>query len=107
MARDTLITAPGKGCPVNTGCANYTLGIPAANPSVGTFNPTGAQQPAPPSGGAVNYTLDAQAFVPGGGGQADCTPSDLQTNMTNTHTPLTVTVGGSSTAATLAFTSCE
>ena len=107
VARDTLITAPGKGCPVNTGCANYTLGIPAANPSVGTFNPTGAQQPAPPSGGAVNYTLDAQAFVPGGGGQADCTPSDLQTNMTNTHTPLTVTVGGSSTAATLAFTSCE
>jgi len=74
------------GCPVNTDCATYTLGIPASNPSIGTFNTTGVQQPAAPMGGAVNYTLDAQAFVPGGGGQADCSPSDLQTNMTNTNT---------------------
>ena len=107
VARDTLTTTPGNGCPATTDCVNYTLEIPAANPSIGMFNPNGAQQPAPPSGGTVNYTVDAQAVVPGGGGQADCSPSDLQTNMTNTNIPLTATVGSSSTAATLAFTSCQ
>ena len=104
---DTLTTAPGNVCPVNTDCANYTLGVPASNPSIGTFNTTAVQQPAPPMGGAVNYTLDALAFVPGGGGQADCSPSELETNTTNTIAPLTVTAGNSSTAATLAFTSCQ
>jgi hypothetical protein len=106
-ATDTLMTASGTGCPVNTDCANYTLGVPASNPSVGTFNTTGVQQPAPPAKGVVNYTVDAQAFVPGGGGQTDCNPSDLQTSMTNTNTPLAVTPGNPSTAATLPFTSCQ
>jgi hypothetical protein len=106
-ATDTLMTASGNGCPLNTDCANYTLGVPASNPSVGTFNASGVQQPAPPAKGVVNYTIDAQAFVPGGGGQMDCNPSDLQTSMTNSNTPLTVTPGNPSTAATLAFSSCQ
>src|SRR5262249_40352576 len=32
----SLPTLPGT-CPANTDCANYTLGVPAGNPSVGTF----------------------------------------------------------------------
>src|SRR5579885_1272134 len=79
---------------------------PAANPSVGAFT-MGNQSPAAPAGPPVGYTLDAIAFVPGSGGQLDCSPSDLETNQTSTNTPLTVTSGMSVTAATLAFTGCQ
>jgi hypothetical protein len=106
-ATATLTTAPGPGCPVNTDCADYTLAVPAANPSVGTFTATGNQTPAPPPGGTVGYSLDANAFVPGSAGTADCSPSNLQTSQTSANAPLTVTVGGSVTAATLAFTGCQ
>ena len=103
----TLMTAPGVSCPANTDCVSYTLSVPAANPSVGAFSSSGNQSPALPAAGAVNYTLDAGAFVPGSAGQADCSPSDLQTSQTNSSTPLTVTSGVSVTAATLAFTGCN
>jgi len=93
--------------PVNTDCVGYTLSVPAANPSVGAFNSAGNQKPSLPAAGAVNYTVDAEAFVPGSAGQADCSSSDLETNMTSTNTPLAVTPGGSVTAATLAFTGCQ
>jgi hypothetical protein len=106
-ATATLTTAPGPGCPVNTDCEDYTLAVPAANPSVGTFTATGNQTPAPPPGGTVGYSLDANAFVPGSAGTADCSPSNLQTSQTSTNAPLTATVGGSVTAATLAFTGCQ
>jgi hypothetical protein len=106
-ATATLTTAPGAGCPANTDCATYTLGLPASSPSVGAFNTTGSQQPAPPMLGTGSYTIDAEAFVPGSAGQADCNPSDLQTSLTNTNSPLTVTTGSSVTAATLAFTGCQ
>jgi hypothetical protein len=103
----TLTTAPGMSCPANTDCVSYTLSVPAANPSAGTFSSSGNQSPAPPATGAVNYTLDAAEFVPGSAGQADCSPSDLQTSQTSSSTPLTVTPGVSVTGATLAFTGCN
>jgi len=106
-AAATLTTAPGSGCPVNTDCVDYTLAVPAANPSVGTFTPSGNRTPAPPPGGTVGYSLDANAFVPGSAGATDCNPSNLQTNQTSTNAPLTVTAGGTVTAATLAFTVCQ
>jgi hypothetical protein len=106
-ATATLTTAPGPGCPANTDCADYTLTVPAANPSVGTFTASGNQTPAPPPEGTVGYSLDANAFVPDSAGTSDCSPSNLQTNQTSTNAPLTVTVGGSVTAATLAFTACQ
>jgi hypothetical protein len=106
-ATATLTTAPGPGCPANTDCADYTVVVPAANPSVGTFTASGNQIPAPPPGGTVGYSLDANAFVPGSAGTEDCNPSNLQTSQTNTNAPLTVTAGGSVTAATLAFTACQ
>lgn len=105
-ATATVMTAPGT-CPANTDCMNYTLAVPAANPSVGAFVTTGTQTPAPPPAGPVNYTMDALAFVPGQAGTADCNPSHMQTSQTSTSTPLTATAGTVSTAATLAFTGCQ
>jgi len=103
----TLMTAPGMSCAAKTNCVSYTLSVPAANPSIGAFSISGNQSPAPPAAGAVNYTLEAAAFVPGSAGQADCSPSVLQTSQTSTSAPLTVTPGVSVTAATLAFTGCN
>jgi hypothetical protein len=100
-ATATLTTATDASCPANTDCASYTLAVPASNPSVGAFSSSGNQTPAPPASGAVNYTVDAVAFVPGSGSTLDCSPSDLQTS------PLAVTAGNSFPAATLAFTSCQ
>ena len=57
--------------------------------------------------GTVNYTLDAEAFVPGSASQSDCNPSGLQISQTSSSTPLTVSTGVSVTAATLAFTGCN
>ncbi len=106
-ATATLSTAAGGSCPANTDCASYTLSVPASNPSVGTFSTSGNQTPAPPASGAVNYTVDAVAFVPGSASTLDCSPSDLQTSQTSTNAPLAVTAGNSLTAATLGFTSCQ
>jgi Domain of unknown function (DUF4382) len=106
-ATATLTTAPSATCPANTDCVPYTLSVPAANPSVGAFSSSGHQSPAPPATGAVQYTLDAAAFAPGNSGQPDCSPSDLQTNQTDSSAPLTVTPGLSVTAATLSFTGCN
>ena len=106
-ATASVATAAGATCPTNTNCASYTLSVPAANPSMGTFSTSGVQTPSAPSGGPVNYTVDAIAFVPGGGGALDCSPSELQTSSTSTNTSLVVTAGTSVTAATLAFTGCQ
>jgi len=102
----SLATEVDVSCPVNTDCVSYTLAVPAANPSVGAFV-AGNQLPAPPAGGAVSYTVDANALVPGSAGVLDCNPSNLQTNNTVGSTPLTVLPGGPVTAATLAFTGCQ
>lgn len=103
----SVATATSATCPAKTDCANYTLMVPAANPSVGAFSTSGNQTPAPPATGAVNYTVDGLAFVVGGAGTPDCTPPDVQTSSTTSSTPLTVTGGASTTAATLTFTGCQ
>jgi hypothetical protein len=104
-ATANLTTAAAATCPAKTACASYTLAVAAANPSVGGFSTSGTQQPAAPATGAVGYTVDATAFVPGGG--ADCSPSEMQTSSTTTNTNLTVAPGASTSAATLAFTGCQ
>jgi uncharacterized protein DUF4382 len=106
-ATATLVTAPGASCPANTDCVNYTLSVPAANPSVGAFVTTGNQTPAPPPAGTVNYTMDALAFVPGQAATADCAPSHVQTSQTTASTPLIATAATTVTGATLAFTGCQ
>lgn len=102
-ATASLTTAPGAGCPANTDCVSYTLGVPAVNPNVG---PVGGPW-APFGGGTVNYSVDALAFVPMSGSTPDCTPSELTTNMTTANTPLTVTPGATVNPATLVFTGCQ
>jgi hypothetical protein len=106
-ATATLTTASSLACPVSTDCVSYTFSLPGANPSVGAFSSGGNQTPAVPASGSVNYTVDANAFLPGSAGLSDCSPSNLQTNMTNTNATLSVTPGTGATAATLAFTGCQ
>jgi len=55
----------------------------------------------------VDYTVGANAFIPGSAGQADCSPSNMQTSVTDTNTTLSVTAGIPVTAATLGFTGCQ
>lgn len=100
-ATATVTTAASASCPANTDCASYTLAVPASNPSVGAFSSSGNQTPAPPASGAVDYTVDAVAFVPGSGSTLDCSPSDMQTS------PFAVTAGNSVAAATLVFKGCQ
>jgi len=102
----SLATEADVSCPVSTDCVSYTLAVPAANPSVGAFV-AGNQTPAPPTGGVVSYTVDANALVPGSAGVSDCNPSNLQTSSTIGSTPLTVLPGSPVTAATLVFTGCQ
>jgi hypothetical protein len=102
-----LTTAAGSTCPTNTDCASYTLSIPALNPSVGAFVASASQKPAAPAAGPVIYTIDAFAFTTDATSTPDCSPAELKTNLTSTNTPLTVTSGTSSTAATLAFVGCQ
>ncbi len=106
-ATASLTTAAAANCPAKTDCASYTLSVPALNPSVGSFSTSGSQKPATPATGNVNYTVDAHAFVPGGGGALDCSPSDLQTSSTSTNTNLRVTSGSNVSAAMLAFSGCQ
>jgi hypothetical protein len=102
-----LETASGS-CPTNTDCANYTLKVPVANPSVGAFSTSGNQNPAPPSSSAVVYTVDGRAFVVGGGNTQDCLPNtDMQVSQTSTSTALAPLAGVSVTAQTLAFSGCQ
>ena len=102
-----LTTAAAANCPAKTDCASYTLSVPALNPSVGTFSTSGSQKPAVPASGSVNYNVDARAFIPGGGGALDCSPSGLQTSSTSTNRNLTVIPGTSVSAATLGFSGCQ
>ena len=97
-ATASLTTAAAATCPAKTDCATYTLAVPAANPAVGPFSTSGTQQPAPPAGGPVGYTVDALAFL--------CNPSEMQTSSTQNNMSLTVAPGTTVTAATLAFTGC-
>ncbi len=106
-ATATLTTASGLACPASTDCVSYTFSVPGANPSIGGFTSGGNQTPAAPASGSANYTIDANAFMPGSAGLSDCSPSNLQTNLTNTNATLSVTPGSGATAATLAFTGCQ
>lgn len=103
----SLTTSAGSTCPGKTDCASYTLSVPALNPSVGVFVTSASQKPAAPAAGPVSYTIDAFAFTTDGTSTPDCSPSEEKTGSTTTNTLLTVTSGMSSTAATLAFSSCQ
>src|SRR5437588_11235178 len=97
-ATATLTTAAGASCPPTRDCVSYTLSVPAANPSIGTFNSGGNQTPAAPALTEVDYTVGANALIPGAAGQPDCSPPHLPTSTNDTHATMSVTAGTPGTA---------
>jgi hypothetical protein len=101
----TVETAPSTAaltCPSGTNCASYTMQTPSAGPYVGAWSSSGSTltQSAP----LATYVVDGIAFVPGGGGIMDCTPSEMQSTPP---TALTGTGPFTATVPTLAFLKCQ
>jgi hypothetical protein len=92
--------------PTGAFCAQYTLVVPASNPSVGSFVSGTATTFAPPASGDVIYSVQAQTSLPMSGGSPFCSPSILQTNMNISGQPLQVTASAVSTAKNLDFSGC-
>lgn len=102
---NTFATETGGICDPTTACHDYVLYVPGSNPKVGTFTTSGTVY-AGPATGDILYSVNAQAFVPGGQGTANCSPSTVTTSLNDAANPLAVTVGTPVTAETLAFTGC-
>ncbi len=106
-----LSTAAAQSCPTNTDCVTYTVKVPAMWPNFGTYNGGNAITYAQDQTTTVGYAFGADAFVQGTvNPTANCTPSELIVNTNNatpTPGPLTVSAGQTSTAATMAFSSCQ
>lgn len=96
------------GTPVGANCAQYTLVVPASNPSVGVFASGGLTFSAPPSG-EVLFSVDAQAAVPMSGGKPDCVPPEIMTSSDASAPPqpLKVTAGTTTDVARTDFSGCS
>jgi hypothetical protein len=90
--------------PMNTNCANYTLVVPASNPSFGTFAAAGFTFSAS-AAGSVFYIVVADATKPAGG--STCMPSENTTDKDSSGQQLKVTAGTTTTAQRIDFTSCS
>jgi hypothetical protein len=100
-----VATAAGMSCPMNTNCANYTLIVPASNPSVGTFSTSGTTFAAP-AAGDVLFSVEGRSFAPMSGGTPICSPARQTTDKDSLDMPLKVTAGATVTAKRLDFTGC-
>jgi hypothetical protein len=94
------------GSPTGANCAQYTLVVPASNPSVGTFLAGGFTYSAP-AGGDVLFTVDPQAAVPLSGGTPDCAPSEVMTSTDLNNQPLKVTAATITNVARTDFAGCS
>jgi hypothetical protein len=100
------------GSPTGANCAQYTLVVPASNPSVGVLAPGGFTF-STPAGGDVLFRVDANAFVPMtapvNGGKTDCTPSETVTSTDGSTPPqpLKVTPATTTSVARTDFTGCS
>jgi hypothetical protein len=94
------------GSPTGANCAQYTLVVPASNPSVGAFLAGGFTYSVP-AGGDVLFTVDAQAAVPLSGGTADCAPSEIMTSTDINNQPLKVTAATTTNVARTDFAGCS
>ncbi len=101
----TFATEALPTCDAGTKCNDYALHVPGSNPMVGTFSTSGTVY-SPPATGDILYSVGAQAFVPGGEGTANCSPSAVLTSLDNASNPLAAVVGTPVTAETLPFTGC-
>jgi hypothetical protein len=93
-------------CPAGTFCAQYTLIVPASNPSFGTFTAGGTTLTTPVAGDVL-YTIEAHAFKPMSGGTPVCSPSAQTTDKDSADQPLKVTGGTTTTAKQIDFTGCS
>jgi hypothetical protein len=101
-ATASLTTASDASCPAKTYCATYTLAVPAMWPNMGTFAAGGTtytQSTTTP----VGYSVGAEAFS---SGASVCSSPEVVVNTLSGGGALTVTPGGSATAATIAFNGC-
>ena len=96
------------GAPANANCGNYTLVVPASNPSVGVFSASGVSY-STPAAGDVLYSVEAQAFKPLtlNGGTPDCAQSELTTAEDTTGLPLKALPATTSNVAELDFAGCS
>lgn len=94
-------TAPGSGCSTGTDCASYTLNVPGGAVNIGAWVSSGVTLTVSTS--LASYSVDGLATVPGGGGTADCSPSEITTTPPTTLTASTLNVTG----LDLAFKSCQ
>lgn len=85
-------------CPAYT--ADYTMTVPPANPTVGTFAASGTTYTAG-AAGTGTYQVEALAFVPQSGGTSDCNPNKITT------AAISVTGGASTTAPAISFVGCQ
>jgi hypothetical protein len=91
--------------PLNANCAQYTLIVPASNPSVGIFSAGKITYSAPASGNVL-YSVGANAFVPDGSGTPDCMPPSITTSLDASGNPLMVTPGATVKPKEFDFTGC-
>lgn len=104
-----LAVASNAACPVgspaNANCAQYTLVVPASNPSVGVFASSGFTYSVP-AAGDVLFSVDAISTQPGSGGATICTPAEHMTSLDANGLPLKVTPGTITNVAELDFSVC-
>jgi hypothetical protein len=98
-------TSCPTGAPANSNCAQYTLVVPASNPSVGLFMSSGFTYSTPATGDVL-FTVDARAAVPLSGGTPDCTPSEQMVSKDSTSLPLKALPATTTTVAEIDFSSC-
>ncbi len=100
------------GSPTGANCAQYTLVVPASNPSVGVFLAGGFTFSAPASGDVL-FSVDANATVPmnapTNAGNVDCAPSEIvtSTDASTPPQPLKVTPATTTNVARTDFTGCS
>ncbi len=91
--------------PAGAFCAQYTIIVPASNPSVGTFA-SGTVVYSSPAIGNIPYSVQAQASVPMSGGMEFCSPSNQTINLDSTGLTLKVSGGQVVVAKRIDFSGC-
>jgi Domain of unknown function (DUF4382) len=98
-------TSCPTGAPANSNCAQYTLVVPASNPSLGIFSSSGFTYSTPATGDVL-YTVDARAAMPMSGGTPDCTPSEQMVAKDSTAAPLKALPATTTSVAEIDFSNC-
>jgi len=95
-----------NGAPATANCAQYTLVVPASNPSTALYAASGFSY-STPAAGDVLFTVDSRAAVPLSGGTPDCMPSEQTTAKDATAQPLKALPATTTNVAEIDFSSCS